>query len=174
MPLYFEIIPNGYCTPKFIVAGVFLYLNLTHKKKTCLSLSSQDLVKVKLLTPNSRHDSKNRKVAVGRRKKIKVKRKQKKKAPAGDKLCLGSWARRHFISALALSSRKCSDSQQPHTEQREIFDWGTGATAEYCNKLTNRNPAMTAKAFHCSICFPQLHMHWFPQYAVLLVTFYQT
>lgn len=43
-------------------------------------------------------------------KKRKEKRKRKKAAPAGDKLCLGSWARRHFPGALALASGQCLDS----------------------------------------------------------------
>lgn len=43
------------------------------------------------------------------------------------------------MSALALSSKKCLDSQQPHTEQRGISDHSTSVTAEDCNTVKVRS-----------------------------------
>lgn len=60
---------------------------------------------MKLLTPNSRCASKNREVAVERKKKRKEKRKQTKAAPDGDRLCLGSWTWRNVTGASALPRR---------------------------------------------------------------------
>ena len=83
--------------PQFIAVGFSLYLNL----KNLLIFQVSEILEGKTTNPQFMTWL-HREAAVGKeKKKRKEERKQKKAVPTGYNLCLGSWTRRHFFSALA-------------------------------------------------------------------------
>lgn len=88
--------------PQFIAVGFTLYLNLKLKKKSAYFSSVWDLGRWNYWPPIHDVPPKTGKWLLEEKKKRKEKRKQTKAAPAGVRLCLGSWTWRNVTGASAL------------------------------------------------------------------------